>query len=168
MKAAVLSLVAGVFLTAQESAKPKPSLDETIRAFYKRMKSESPEEQIKALKAILPARKDIEVLFPKHVDAVWSQLETVFKEMEATIGDIARDLLKKGEITEIKFTDLRAEPGERYTAVFEMIPKDIPAFNYVLVQERGKSGGGTYLFVNSRWILLRSLAAIPNFVNRQK
>jgi hypothetical protein len=128
--------------SAQEPAKARPSLEETIRVLYRKMRSEDVEEQRKAIKAILPGRKDIETLFPKQGDAVWAMLEIRFKAIDEKISEVAKGFRKGGEITEIKLADFRTAEGDRNRAVLEMIPKDIPAYDYVIVRENGRSGGG--------------------------
>jgi hypothetical protein len=162
-------LCAGAFLSMQEPTVPKSSLEECIRALHKGMESETEEDQLKALRAVLPTRKDIEILFPKDVEKLWPPLDQGLRDMEKNVSKVAKELRKGGRVTEVKTINIRTgREAESYKDVLEMIPKEIPAFDYSIKKEDGASGGGTYLYVQERWIFLRGLEGIPKFLKKQK
>ena len=148
---------------------PKPSLEEFLRSFYKNMQSTVEEEQLKTVRSVFATRKDLEILFPKDVETLWPLLDEVQQELEKHLAEVTKELQKGGAVTGVKAINIRKDPeAETYKEVLAMIPKDIPAFDYVVTKEKGSSGGGTYLYVQNRWIFLRGLSGIPKFLKRQK
>src|SRR5262249_51736161 len=74
--------------------KSKQTLEDAIRALHKGMASATREEREKALKAILPAKKDITVLFPKHADKLWPAFEKYNQFFLGHLEGLAKELTR--------------------------------------------------------------------------
>ncbi|HTT84842.1 MAG TPA: hypothetical protein VMF67_15305, partial [Rhizomicrobium sp.] len=154
---------------ADEAKKP-PTLEDAYRAFHAGMASAKKEEQIKALKAILPTRKDIEVLFSKHADIVWKDEQAQQKLLREHYADVAREVTRKGAIKRIVKHDVRAEkdPSTGYKRVLAMIPRDIPIYTIDVFKEQASGGTGAFLLVNGRWIFFKGIEAMPEIIEKAR
>lgn len=152
-----------------DEAKKTPTLEDAYRAFYAGMASGKKDEQIKAFKAFLPTRKDVEVLFPKHADIVWINWEAAQNRMIEYIADVAREATRDGKIEKINKHDLRADktPTTGYKRVLAMIPSNIPVYHLDIHQEKGSGGMGDFLFVNGRWIFFGDINQIPDLLDKK-
>jgi hypothetical protein len=147
---------------------PAKLVEDAIRAEYAGMASPKKEEQVKALRRILPAKMDIEVLFPKQAEKLWPLVEKANQRYLDHISDIVREVTKDGPITKIKLTNIRDEKGpagSAYQPVLKMIPKNVPVFRYDIRYASGAGAGGdSYLLVNDRVILIPDFSYIPELI----
>jgi hypothetical protein len=150
--------------------KPRPTPEEAYRAFDKGMRSDKKEDRLKALEAIQPTKKDLEVLFPKEADKISKLYAEHLKAMREHCDDIAKEATMLGAIRKFRLTDLRQDEkaGERYKAVFSMMPKDIPVMDLYVFQENGGFSQDPFLFVNGHWISIPSLDVIPKLLEKEK
>ena len=83
------------------SPEPKPSLDEAFRVWHKGLTSDKEEDRVKALKSMLPTKKEVEALFPKKAEQAWSLVEMMNKYLLDHIDDLAKDMASGGAIKKI-------------------------------------------------------------------
>ena len=165
-----LIALCGSLAVPADEAKKTPTLEDAYRAFHTGMASEKKDEQIKVLKAFLPTRKDVEVLFPKHADIVWKDEEAAQNLLIEHIADVAREATRDGKIEKINKHDLRADkkPTTRNKRVLAMIPSNIPVYRLDIHQEKGAGGMGDFLFVNGRWIFFKDIDVVPELLDKAK
>jgi hypothetical protein len=155
-------------LSKKDKSKSNPTLEEAIRAFHKGMASEKKEERLKALERITFTQQDMEVLFPKHADKFRKKFEEARKELLEHCDGIAKQVTKHGAVKKVETTDIRTKEkvNPEFQRLFSMIPKDIEVFEVHVVGEDG--GGGTsssYVFVNKRWIFIRDIEVLADFLD---
>jgi hypothetical protein len=159
----------GSVATGRAEEKPKTTLEETFRALHKGLSSKDKEERLKALKAFLVEKKDIEVLFPKHVDIVWKHVEEHRKQAIEMCDEVAKQETKLGDIKEVFPIDMRGKDGgETYKRVLSMIQKDVPVFEAGIKYEKGGSRTSSMVYVNGRWISIWGLYKIPDLLDKNK
>jgi hypothetical protein len=144
-------------------------LQEVVLNFHKDMSGDNDEVKLKALRALLPTRKDLEVLFPNHAEKLWAKMEPALKEMEKHLPELTKELSGGGEIKKVDTIDMRLETGRRgFNKLFEIIPKDIPVYETIVRRESRTSGGAAYTRVNGRWIFFRGLDSVPDLLEKLK
>jgi hypothetical protein len=149
--------------------KPKPTLEEAIRAMHKGLCSKDKEERLKAIKSVLIEKKDVEVLFPKHAEIVWKHLEPENKKAIEMCDEIAKQEASSGEIKEVFPIDMRGKDGRSsYKRVLSILPKDVPVFEAGIKYEKGGSRTGAIVFVNGRWIPILDLEKIPDLIDKNQ
>ena len=138
----------------------------TKKIDFNEITSEKKEDQVQALRKILPAKEDVETLFPAHAEKLWPRMEAGFQIMEKNADKVAQEMLAKGGLQAVELKDLREKEGAR--RALELLPKGVPAYDYVTRYERGSSGGGSYVHVRGRWVLIRNLASLPEMLEKMK
>ena len=154
------------------AADPEPAPKQTVQDAYlqmhKEMASGNKEKQSKALKAMMPTKKDLEYLFPKHADKLWPGYEEENKSILKSVDMVAKEITRRGEVEKIEATDVRKDKDDsegRYKRVLAMIPKDVPVFKLLVRKKNSSSGSPPFVYVNKRWILMRGLDDIPQDID---
>ena len=170
-KAACLAVVtlwscaSGTF--GQNSKKGEaPTLEQAFRAWHKGLSSKEKQEQIDALRSMLPAKKDIEYLFPKHADKLWPQMEKANQLLVDNVGKLAAEFTKGGDIRKVEVIDARKE--EKYQRILAVIPQDVIVCRAFVEREQRASGSSTFLFVGDRWIWIRGLEGMAEYLEKLK
>src|SRR5439155_7807574 len=88
---------------------PKADLETAFREWDKGLSSANNEEQVKAMRAMLPNKDDIAYLFPKHVDKLWSNFEKGNRFLEKNVEKIAMEFTRGSEIKKVKTIDVRKD-----------------------------------------------------------
>lgn len=70
-RASLVAVLLGVAGLAVAEPQPKPSLEEAYRGWYKEFSSTKKEDWEKTLRSMMPEKKDVEYLFPKHAEKLW-------------------------------------------------------------------------------------------------
>lgn len=149
--------------------RPRPAPEDAYRAFHDGVTSGKKEEQEKALKAILPTRKDVEYLFPRDADKLWPVVEAGNEFLLKNLDKVAEEEARPGAIKSIKCGDLRQGPGaDSYKKVLTMIPKDVPVVDIYVHGEKGGGGTDALVYVNGRWIFIRNLNVYPDILEKLK
>src|SRR5260370_34439581 len=103
----VLSLCSLVFLVfcqeshatagKQSGEKPKqPTLEKAILAFNQKMLSKEKKQQEEALRFLLPTKKDLETLFPKHAEKLWPDLDKYNQYLLSNVEKFAAEQARFG------------------------------------------------------------------------
>jgi hypothetical protein len=144
------------------------SLRAALTKLDEAMRTGTTEARKDALLRILPAKADMQVLFPEHADKLWPRMEPHHKAMLAHVDEVATELTRD-QWVEIEAIDVRRkdDPG-RYKAVLKMLPKDIPVFRVVKRGKRHTTGSGSYLYVRKHWVFLRGLEGVPRGIEMLK
>jgi hypothetical protein len=153
---------------AEKEAKLQESLENSVRAFYKGMRSGNEEEQLKALRYTSPTKKDFEALFGSYSDKLWAMVEPNLKAMEKQLPDLVKECEGGGEIQKVETDDLRKKNSGEYARVFKLIPGDVPVYETIVRMENRLSGGAVYVRVNDRWLLFTGLSAVPRMIDKMK
>ena len=160
--------LANFAISGEKETDISQSLSKKLMELHKNMKIKSVDVRKKALKAILPTKADIKVLFPEDADMLWSKLEAYYKNMIRHIDEVADELTRR-EWTKIKTIDVRkSDVSKRYEKVLKIIPKNIPVFRVIKESKQGSAGSSSYLFINGRWIHIQGLEEIPEIIDQIK
>ena len=157
-------------IAAGGDPKAKPTLEQAIRQFHDGLASKKKEDREKTLRSVLPNKKDVETLFPKHAAKLWPLWEKGNDFLLENVDNIAREVTRGGGIKEVKAIDMRKEKNPQgYKELFEIIPKDIPVFDYSIRHVNGDgSGGGSYVYLNQRWLWIKDLDSFPRILEKLK
>lgn len=150
---------------------PKPSLEDAYRAWYKGFASARKEDREQAIRSMMPTRKDIAYLFPKHVDKLWPKFEKGIQFAVANVDRLARHFTQGGAIKTVTAIDVRKDVNRAsgsYKRILTIIPKDVSVFRLIVEQEKRSSGGGTYLFLNRHWFWIKDLDSFPRVLDTLK
>jgi len=149
--------------------KQKQTIEQAFRAFSKGISSNDKEERLKAIKAFVADKKDVEVLFPKHVEIVWKHFGEHRKQAIEMCDEIAKSETRLGEIKEVFPMDMRGKDGrDSYKRVLAMIPKDVPVFVVGIKYEKGGAQSSAIVFVNDKWVVMWGLQTMPDFIEKNK
>ena len=159
---------------AEESKAKKESrqsLDDAYRSWHKSLSSMKKEEREKALRAMLPTKADVAHLFPKQADKLWPMFEQENQRLLKNVDKAAKEIVDEEPQTKVTTIDIRKEEAKRagkYQRLLAVIPSDVAVFRMVREGPRRISGSGTYLYLNKRWVLIRSLEAVPEVIEPMK
>lgn len=139
--------------------KVRPPLEEAFRLWLKGTASAEKADREKAIRSMLPTKKDYDLLFSEHAKELWSRHEKFIKDVYEKADETARMISKGGALTNFTELDIRKAEGlpERYKWVIGVIPKEVPAADCVYELKNGKGKIGTFFYVHGRWILIRDL-----------
>jgi hypothetical protein len=154
---------------AQADEKPKMTVEDAFRVWHKGLTSKKMEDQEKALRAILPAKKDIEHLFPKQAAKLWPKLQKWNTHLLENVDKVAAEFREKVAIKKIRAVDVRKDKKseKQYKRVFAMIPKDIPVFELDVTMVKVTGHSAAYLYVNKRWIWIDELDSILELLDEK-
>ncbi len=145
-------------------------LKEAIQALHKAMESGKREEQEKALRDILPSQKDIEILFPKHAARLQPFNDQARQEYIKHAPEVAKELTRHGAIQAIEVDNVRSSDKNKsyksYKRVLEMIPKEVPVYEFHIQFKEARSSGAAYLFVNDHWIFFKDVETVPEAIDK--
>lgn len=155
---------------AKQKPKAKLSLDEAYRNWHQGFSSKDKADREKALQSMLPTKKDVEYLFPKHAEKLWPKWVMGNQFLMDNVDKIAAEVTAGGALIKVDAIDVRAEKdrAQGYKRLFEMIPKDVPVFDIAVKHEKRGSGGGSYLYMNDRWLWIKDLDAFPEILDKLK
>lgn len=173
---ALVMLATQVLASADEKplSDRKVEVEKAVRTLYTGIASTKKEEQIESLKRILPAKKDIETLFPKHAEKLWPLFEDDNKRRLEHVAEIAGEMSRKGLVKKIRLIDARKdldpklERNTSYRYLFQIIPQDISVFEAVIDFEKGSAGMDAYLFVNERAIFIRGFSGMAEAIKKSE
>jgi hypothetical protein len=144
------------------------SLETAVRALHAGMASSDPAEQERALRAILPVRGDVEFLFPKDAAALWPVFEGNERELLSHRADIAAETQHGGAVRQIETVDVRERKNPAFDRVLAMLPPDVPVYLVVTRREKATAGSGSYLYVRGRWVWIRGLQGVPDYLDKNR
>jgi hypothetical protein len=161
-------LAAGILWAADDTPRPKLSVETAFREYAKGLGSDERAVRLKALQSIMPSKADFEYLFPAGADKLWPAAEARIKKMEEQIDEIAKSMNRVGS-TKVTSIDVRSfDPSKRFVAVLAIIPKDVPVYRLVLEGGEGRSGeSSSYLYRDGRWFWIQSLETIPEALEKK-
>jgi uncharacterized protein (TIGR03067 family) len=160
-----------IVLKREKKDEPKPSLEEVYRALHKGLTSEKKEEREKALKAVLPTKKDVETLFPKHAEKYWPLFEEENKYVLDHTDEIAKAIGKAKTIETVTARDVRQDKeltSGKYKRLLEMLPPDVGVYKYDIKTDYGGSGGETFFYRKGRWFWIKDAYALPEELDKIK
>lgn len=145
------------------------SLSKYFERFDKNLRSESKDEQKKAIENILPLKNDISVLFPEHTDLIWNKIEPKNKELIENYEEVAKELTRT---VWVKFEayDLTTDKTfkDLYIDIIKILPKGTPI--YGLSQSDGKDQSANskgYIYVNNKWVLIKGIHGFAKLINNK-
>ena len=153
---------------ATGDAKPKPTLEEAYRQWHRGFTSKKKEDREKTLRSMLASQKDVECLFPKHAEKLWPLWAKGNEFLLENVDKIADEVTKGGEIKAVEAIDVRKDKDRstgQYKRLLEIIPKDVPVFDY---EVRRANGGGSFVYLNHRWIWIKDLDTFPKILEKLK
>jgi len=150
----------------QDDAKVQESLDATVRALYKGMEDGTGEQQLRAMREVLPTKKDVDVLFPNHSEKAWPLMKKYLEEMEKHLDQVAKELKAGGAVTKVEMIDVRKKKAEEFEKVLAWIPREIPVYTTVVHKGDSQSIGAVYFQVNGRWRFYRDLSDLPEMIGK--
>lgn len=136
--------------------KPLSPLEQSLVDYYRGIdqafRSGSASERKKALLSMVPARSDVEKIFPKHSAEAWKIVEQLNKEVHAALDKSLKDGAKEPPAGKI-------EPAPPSQAVQQYqakgwIAADVPVYTLVVYRKGGRSIAEEYCFVNNHWVPL--------------
>ena len=124
------------------------SLETTYTKWTKELSSNNKVDRVKTLESMLPQKKDVEYLFPKYADKVWSAFSEVRKEIIAKEAEFAGEFVRSKD-QQPNYIDIRKEKDDmvirlRYQRLLEIIPKDVAVYESRSIT--------AFVYVNGRWI----------------
>ena len=144
-----------------DSQKDEAELKKSLEGFHKAFGAGSDDEKRKALAALLIDWPQLDLLFSRDADRIWSVYGRVRKRYLEHVDEFEYPV-PAGVPVEIELIDVRQkDPSNGYRQVLAVIPKDIPVYRALFKHERGSSGSGTYLKVKGRWCWFQGLESIP-------
>lgn len=148
---------------------PREAVEQAVREQYTAIASPKEADRVAAVKAMLPTKKDVDTLFPKHAERLWPLFERYNERRLMHVAEIAKELTRHGAVKRIELHDRRKDPkrGESFDALFEMIPATVAVFDYSIDFEKGAASGGAYLFVNGRTIFIKDVETIPEYIQKE-
>jgi len=166
-----LSLICPIPRSQGAADTPKPTLAEAFRKFDKGLTSENKEERVNALRSMLPGKKDIAYLFPKHVDKLWPKFEENNRFLVENVDRFAKQITRGGAITKIDAIDVRADKDRAsgsHKELLAIIPKEVHVFELIVDRAKSSSGSGTYLYLKDHWFWIKDLEALPAVLDKLK
>jgi hypothetical protein len=147
---------------------PKPTIEDTYRAWYRGFSSRNKLEQEKTLKSMIVEQRDIDYLFPRYSSKLWPIFEQHRKQMLENVDKFAQGFTGAGPVTGIKVTNLRESEKRReeYAELFKMIPKDVPVCELLISFERSSTNQSAYIYVNGRWIWFQGIQTLPALIKK--
>jgi hypothetical protein len=158
----------GVPTPGGEKSKP-PTLEQAIFDLHKAMHSKDKARQEAGLRGILPSKKDIEVLFPRHAEKLWPGVEKGIQHYVANLDKIVADFERRGKVEKVIAYDIRADEAKEagyYRRLLKIIPDNIPLFRIREITDKGGGSSETYLLVNGRWIWIRELYTVAEYLDK--
>src|SRR4051812_6685913 len=73
---------------------PRKAVEGGIRAWYAGMGAPNEEDRLKALEQVLPDKKTIETLFPKHAEKVWPLIEADNQKLRDLVGPLTKQITR--------------------------------------------------------------------------
>jgi hypothetical protein len=149
----------------------RSKLEESIRGWHRGFSSKSRADRLRTMRDMCPSKADIETLFPKHAARLQPLFEQADRKLAEEIDVFAARFVEGGEIKRVKSRDIRREPFDtsetkRYAELFRIIPPDVEVFSVTVDKGDVSEGGVNYLYVNDRWVWIRDVYSIPEFLQR--
>ena len=131
----------------------QPTLEATLQDWQKGCASDKKEEREKTVRSMLPEKKDIETLFPKHVEKLWPVVERKVRDALKHYDALAEELIANGEMRGCVTINVRKRYPMTFKHILDAVPKDALLFECLIDFDKGDVHRWLFVHVNGRWIL---------------
>jgi len=139
-----------------------PSMEEAVRTFYLGMAATDPEENRRAMRAMMPEAEDFAVLFPQQHEALWKMWQADRDRLVERAPQNAAQYRAVLPLGEVRAVDLRREGPPAYQRAIAEMPKDVPvlAARIEVAGPERERRAAAFVLVRGRWVWIWGLERV--------
>ena len=131
-----------------------------VEAFREGASSDSPDDRVAAIDAVLPTEEDFETLFGENADALWAVVGPYNQALRD--GAKSQAMPAAGEAT-VEVVDVREDPAAArlYDKALPLVGEDVGVYRAVVRGETSTSGLSAFVTAGERVVWIRGFESLP-------
>jgi hypothetical protein len=162
--------VAGILLGAcrhEPSAELRAALERQVTDFFVGMASERPDDNRRAMAALMPAAEDFEALVPGHGAALWAVWGPEARRLVETASEPRDEYRAVLPVRGVRTADLRSDASVLLERSLDVLPADLPVFGVVIEVTPGERAASAFVPLRDRWVWIWNIERLAGVIGKK-